>query len=123
MDQFTGGTPGKSDELLRTFIERYGLIEDDQSDEKKIVGRSLPLLLALNKARWAARNNLHILIRGERGTGKNLLAWYINLKNEQQRDPKKFVTLNCGGLSDTLFLSTIFGHKKGAFTGDSTSWF
>jgi transcriptional regulator with PAS, ATPase and Fis domain len=69
----------------------------------------------LNLARLAARTELPLLIVGESGTGKTLLARAIHNSSRRAREP--FIAFNAAALSDTLVDSQLFGHEKGAFTG------
>ena len=69
----------------------------------------------LEQARLAARTDLPILILGESGTGKTLLARAIHNSSARSRGP--FVSFNAAALSDTLIDSQLFGHERGAFTG------
>ncbi len=69
----------------------------------------------LDLARMAARTELAILILGESGTGKTLLARAIH--NSSRRREASFISFNAAALSDTLLDSQLFGHEKGAFTG------
>lgn len=66
-------------------------------------------------ARLAAPADIRMLLLGENGTGKELLAHYIHAHSH--RKDKPFVPVNCGGISETLAQSELFGHVKGAFTG------
>ena len=66
-------------------------------------------------AKRAAVSNINVLIVGETGVGKEVLARAIQGSGE--RRGKSFVTVNCGAIPDNLVESTLFGHEKGAFTG------
>ena len=79
-----------------------------------MTGQSPLFLTALEKARRAARSQARVLVTGETGTGKELLARFIH--DESARREKPFVALNCAGLSPELLESELFGHVKGAFT-------
>ena len=69
----------------------------------------------LDRARVAARTDLPILILGESGTGKTILARAIH--NSSARHGRPFVAFNAAALSETLLDSQLFGHERGAFTG------
>src|SRR5678815_3922045 len=69
----------------------------------------------LDRARVAARTDLPILILGESGAGKTILARAIH--NSSKRSGHAFVSFNAAALSDTLLDSQLFGHERGAFTG------
>jgi len=100
-------------ELLREYIYRYGLLPDETGE---IVGNSKPLLLTLRAARRAAAARRHVLIRGERGTGKELIARYVH-KHTKGGEQRPFVVVDSGTLSPQLYASELFGHRRGAFTG------
>jgi two-component system, NtrC family, response regulator HydG len=78
-------------------------------------GRDAAMQTCLDQARLAARTDLPILILGESGTGKTLLARAIH--NSSSRASGPFVSFNAAALSDTLMDSQLFGHERGAFTG------
>ncbi len=76
--------------------------------------KSSQMISLLNKAKRAALTDANILITGENGTGKTLLAEYIH--QHSTRAQGRFVSVNMGAIPDSLFESELFGHKKGAFT-------
>ncbi len=80
-----------------------------------IVGGSVQLAQAMQKARLLARGNAAVLLLGETGVGKERFAQGIHLAGPAGARP--FVALNCGGLSADLLASELFGHAEGAFTG------
>lgn len=69
----------------------------------------------LDMARKAAKSNANILILGESGAGKEVLAKYIH--DHSSRRNKRFVNLNCHSIPETMLESELFGHEKGSFTG------
>lgn len=80
-----------------------------------IVGQSEALRVVLNEIEEVAPTNAPVLITGETGTGKDLLALAIHMRSEQSQGP--FIAINCGAQSETLLESELFGHERGAFTG------
>ena len=87
---------------------------NDSFDRSFIIGESKALTDVLKIVERIANTNASVLITGESGTGKELIAEAIH-KNSQ-RASKPFVKVNLGGISQSLFESEMFGHKKGAFT-------
>lgn len=81
---------------------------------EKIIGRSKALRDVLQVVSRIARTNASVLITGESGTGKELIAEAIHRNSPRSCSP--FVKVNLGGISQSLFESEMFGHKKGAFT-------
>lgn len=79
-----------------------------------IIGNSVQLRRLLNLANKAAISDSNILIEGETGTGKELLAEFIH--KQSTRKDKPFVVINCASLPDQLIESELFGHERGAFT-------
>ena len=82
-----------------------------------IIGKSQGLLEVLNTVARSARTNASVLITGESGTGKELIAEAVHINSQRINQP--FVKVNLGGISQSLFESEMFGHKKGAFTDAS----
>jgi DNA-binding NtrC family response regulator len=80
-----------------------------------IIGVSKHLQRIIERIRKAARNKLTVLILGETGTGKELIARAIH--NQSDRASRPFKPLNCAGLNENLLESDLFGHVRGAFTG------
>ena len=87
---------------------------DNKFHFDKIIGQSAPLMDVLGTVSRIAPTNASVLITGESGTGKELIAEAIHTNSSRAKEP--FVKVNLGGLSQSLFESEMFGHKKGAFT-------
>ena len=81
----------------------------------KIIGRSSSIIDIMNIIRRISDTDTTVIIYGETGTGKDLVARAIH--EFSQRKERAFVTINCGAIPETLLESELFGHKKGAFTG------
>ncbi len=81
----------------------------------QIIGASAPLREMLKLADRVATTNATVLLLGETGTGKELIAKYIHDRSERRQHA--FVAVNCAALPETLLESELFGHEKGAFTG------
>jgi DNA-binding NtrC family response regulator len=79
------------------------------------IGRSLPMQAVYRIIEAAAPSTASVFINGESGTGKELAAEALH--RVSPRRAKQFVALNCGAIPNELLESTIFGHRKGAFTG------
>ncbi len=81
----------------------------------KLVYCSPQMASLCNLAKKASTTNLPILIQGETGTGKELMARGVHYNSDRNQQP--LLVHNCGGMSDELLHSELFGHKRGAFTG------
>jgi transcriptional regulator with PAS, ATPase and Fis domain len=83
-----------------------------------IIGKSAEMLRVMRHARVAASSESTVLLRGENGTGKQLLAEMIALNSARREGP--FITLETSSVPDMQLVSELFGHEKGAFTGART---
>lgn len=112
------------DRLLITIqnaLERKNLYKEKQillkeiNDQFQIVGKSQKLKNILSEIELIAPTDAKVLITGETGTGKELIARAIHLKS--LRSAKPYIKVNCAAIPETLIESTFFGHTKGSFTG------
>lgn len=106
----------KGFELFQDALFQHGLIQDD---EGLVEGRSPALLMALRESRRATRHGQNILIRGERGTGKELIARYLHRmsKPAEGRQVRAFVPVNSPVLTPQLFASELYGIEPKTATG------
>ncbi len=88
------------------------------SKEYEIVGNSKPIKQIQKKISAAASTNARVLITGENGTGKELIARSIHFQSKRSNKP--FIEVNCAAIPENLIESELFGHEKGAFTGAIT---
>ncbi|MGO9446317.1 MAG: nif-specific transcriptional activator NifA [Thiobacillaceae bacterium] len=98
------------DQLRRTVRGQHGF--------DSIIGHTNSMRRVFEQVRQVAKWNTTVLIRGETGTGKELIANAIHYNSPRARGT--FVKLNCASLPETLLESELFGHEKGAFTGAMT---
>ena len=104
-------------EKAELLDENFSLREEIrvQYSDHDIVGVSGSFKRVLDQAHRVAASSATVLIQGETGTGKELVARLIH--NNSPRSNKPFITVNCGALTETLLETELFGHVKGAFTG------
>ena len=119
---FIARDDARGSELLAEALWHHGLLPDTTGE---IIGNSLPLLLALREARRSSKHRENILLRGERGTGKELFARYINRVSGEnpstgtgsEISEKPLVTVNSAVFTPNLFASELFGIKSRTATG------
>ncbi len=92
---------------------------ENQRPAPIVLGVSAAIRDVLEQVRKIAPSGLPVLILGETGTGKELVARSIHLESPRAEEP--FVTVNCGALPETLLESELFGYRRGAFTGAADS--
>ncbi|HIC90825.1 MAG TPA: sigma-54-dependent Fis family transcriptional regulator [Syntrophaceae bacterium] len=119
--------PFQNEELklnIRKAIDAYHLLRENRQLNQalrrrfrfdNIVGKSKPMLKIFELIEKVAATKAAVLITGETGTGKELIAKAIHY-NSPRRD-KPFISINCAALTETLLESELFGHEKGSFTG------
>lgn len=100
---------------MRKKLSKLESLVNKEYSFDSIIGRSVPLLSAVDMAKKAAPTDATILLTGETGTGKEVFASAIHVAS--LRKQKNFVAVNCGALSRELLESELFGYKAGAFTG------
>lgn len=93
------------DQELIDIANRSGILFSENGEMHKV----------LRLAYKIAPKHINVLINGETGTGKELLARFTHLASKRKEQP--FIGINCGALPETLLESELFGHEKGAFTG------
>lgn len=111
-------------DIIKTAIQLNEESKEELSDNHisvkdnfrydKIIGKSPLLQNVFNTISRIAKTNASVLVTGESGTGKELIAEAIHENSNRNKNP--FVKVNLGGISQSLFESEMFGHKKGAFT-------
>jgi len=105
--------------LKSRTIEKENVVLHERLDKKYsfdgIVGNSPSLTEVLDKVRLVAPSKATVLLEGETGTGKELIAQSIHQNSERSR--QAFVPVHCAALAANLLESELFGHEKGAFTG------
>jgi len=99
---------------LKYHEEKAGKAAIESLDLSKVVGNSTSMQASFKLLAQAARSDSNVLITGETGTGKELFASTIHANSKRRGG--RFVVVDCAGLAESLVESTLFGHRKGAFT-------
>ena len=102
---------------LRGEVSRLQRHADRGIQDGDIVGSSDALRATIELSLRAAQSQIPVLIEGESGVGKELYARFV--QSNGPRAGKPFVSVNCGAIPENLIESILFGHEKGAFTGES----
>ena len=102
----------------KKVVEETAPEKKGKFDRSHIIGKSKALMDVLKTIEQVANTNASVLITGESGTGKELIAEAVHRNSSRAKKP--FVKVNLGGISQSLFESEMFGHKKGAFTDASS---
>ncbi len=103
--------------LLTTLRADKEKLSEELSDKRfgEIIGSCASMLEVFRKLQKVASTDISVLITGETGTGKELIAREIHRRSPRVNGP--FVTINCGAIPENLIESELFGHVRGAFTG------
>lgn len=122
--------PFRNEELKLTVkkgLELYRLKKENRllsealSDRYKygnMIGKSKPMLKTYDMIGKVAQSSVSVMITGQSGTGKELIAKAIHYNSPRKNRP--FISISCGALTETLLESELFGHERGAFTGAVT---
>ncbi len=104
--------------LHQRSLEEENRLLREQIDQKYVmIGNSVPMQALRQQIAFAAPTNGRVLICGENGTGKELVAHLLHLHSHRRDEP--FVEMNCAAIPEELIESELFGHVKGSFTGAS----
>jgi two-component system nitrogen regulation response regulator NtrX len=97
------------------LLKRYRELKEGYSKTIELVGKSPSIKSVINQIELAAKSHATVLITGESGVGKEVVARLLHLSSE--RSDKSFVEVNCAAIPQELIESELFGHEKGSFTG------
>jgi transcriptional regulator with PAS, ATPase and Fis domain len=106
---------GGSDELEQAMLSAREIVDSEAPAGKVLLGKSRSIQAAVSSVNLVANRNCNVLIEGETGTGKEIVAQQIHRSGNRVRGP--WVAVNCGAIPDSLLEAELFGHVRGAFTG------
>ncbi len=101
----------------RRLEEENRLLREQINQKYVMIGDSVPMQALRQQIEFAAPTNGRVLIYGENGTGKELVAHLLHLRSDRRDRP--FIEMNCAAIPEELIESELFGHVKGSFTGAS----
>ena len=116
--------PERAELLVQKLVEHQGLIEENISLHQKleeryrfenIIAKSPKMQQVIEVIKIVAKSNATVLIMGDSGTGKELVARAIHAQSHRRGKP--FIAVSCAALPESLLESELFGHEKGSFTG------
>jgi transcriptional regulator with GAF, ATPase, and Fis domain len=108
-------TVGRIELKVRPYAETIELLPSENDTFGESVGKSLAMRQIFGLLEQLAPSDATVLLEGETGTGKDVLAREVHLKSPRSKRP--FVVVDCGAVVGTLIESELFGHERGAFTG------
>jgi DNA-binding NtrC family response regulator len=100
---------------LRDSVDTLGRLVATRYGFERVISQSLHMRLVVERAQAAARSDTPVLVLGETGTGKELIARAIHVNSRRAKRP--FIPINCAALPRDLVESELFGHRRGAFSG------
>jgi transcriptional regulator with GAF, ATPase, and Fis domain len=110
---------GSTELKFTPFEERIEILPSEAEQLGEMVGKSGPMREIFGLIERIAHTDATVLIEGETGTGKDMIARTLHLLSKRKDAP--FIVVDCGAVAGTLIESELFGHEKGAFTGAVTS--
>ncbi|WP_227761986.1 sigma-54 interaction domain-containing protein [Zhaonella formicivorans] len=105
----------KSKVMVESLSEKIGYLSKATYTFEDLIGSSVAMQNVIDMAKIAAQSDITVLIQGETGTGKEVIAHAIH--NSSARAKRPFISVNCSAIPQNLLESEFFGHEKGSFTG------